>query len=155
MRLMTKAAAVAVGAGLVVAVLPAPAAADVKLGVRGGYYTDIGEPFLGAEALLPVTSRIYFNPNFEYVFVEDLSYWSLNGDFHYDFPIQRPIYVWAGAGLGLLVADPEGEGNADTDAALNLLAGVGFQAGSVIPYFQAKVILDGDSEFAIAFGLRF
>jgi hypothetical protein len=155
MKPITKLALTAVFAVLVLAALPAPASAEVKVGVRGGYYTDIGDPFLGGEALLRVSRRIYFNPNFEYVFVDDFTYWTLNGDFHYDFPVQRPIYVWAGAGLGLLVADPEGEDNGDTDAALNLLAGVGFQAGSVVPYFQAKVILDGGSEFVLAFGVRF
>jgi len=33
-------------------------AADTKVGIRGGYYTDIGDPFLGAEVLLPVAHRI-------------------------------------------------------------------------------------------------
>src|SRR5262245_30641846 len=156
MKLTLQSAAVTFVASLIVlAVLPAPAAADTKLGLRGGYYVDIGDPFLGAEVLLPISRRIYFNPNFEYVFVDNFTYWTLNGDFHYDFPTHRPIYVWAGAGVGLLVSDPEGENNGDTDAALNLLAGVGFQTGSVIPYFQAKVILDGGSEFVLAFGLRF
>jgi hypothetical protein len=146
----------ALAAALILAVLPvSAAAADTKFGVRGGYYTDIGEPFLGAEVLVPVARRIYFNPNFEYVFVEDLNYWTLNGDFHYDFPTRRPVYVWAGAGAGLLRVDPPGPDNSDTDVGLNLLAGVGFQAGSAVPYFQAKVILKNGSEFALAFGVRF
>jgi hypothetical protein len=144
-------------AGVVAVALAAPAraSAETRFGVRGGYYTDIGEPFLGAELLVPVARRIYFNPNFEYVFVEDLNYWTLNGDFHYDFPTHRPYYVWAGAGLGLLRADPPGPDNSNTDAALNLLAGVGFKAGSVVPYFQAKVIIKDGSEFALGFGVRF
>jgi hypothetical protein len=141
---------------LVLLVLDAPAsAADMKVGVRGGYYTDIGKPFLGAEVLLPVAHRIYFNPNFEYVFVENLRYWTLNGDFHYDFPTHRPYYVWAGAGLGLVRTDPPGPDNGNSDLAANLLAGVGFKAGSVLPYFQGKVILKDGSEFALAFGVRF
>jgi hypothetical protein len=151
-----KPAVAVLAAALVLAILPAPASAgDTKFGVRGGYYTDIGDPFLGAEVLTRVTNRIYFNPNFEYVFVEDVTYWTLNGDFHYDFPTHSRSYVWAGAGLGLKHVDPAGDDNGDSDAALNLLAGIGFQAGSVIPYFQAKVILDGGSEFALAFGVRF
>jgi len=141
---------------LVLIVLNAPASAgDIKVGIRGGYYTDIGEPFLGAELLMPVAHRIYFNPNFEYVFVDNLKYWTLNGDFHYDFPTHRPYYVWAGAGLALIRVDPEGPAEGDTDVGANLLAGVGFKAGSVLPYFQAKVILKNGSEFALAFGIRF
>ncbi len=51
--------------------------------------------------------------------------------------------------------DPEGPDNGKTDAAANFLAGIGFRAGSVIPYFQAKLIAKSDTEFAIAFGIRF
>jgi len=143
------------GAAVLLLSAPATASAETKVGVRGGYYTDIGEPFVGAELLLPVVRRIYFNPNFEYVFVENLNYWTLNGDFHYDFPTRRPYYVWAGAGVGLLRVDPEGPDNGDTDVGLNLLAGLGFKTGSVVPYFQGKVILKNGSEFAVAFGIRF
>jgi hypothetical protein len=132
----------------------APAgAADV--GVRGGYYFDAGEPFLGAELITPVARRIYFNPNLEWVFVENLSYLTVNADFHYDFPTRGSNFVWAGAGLGLLRVDPEGPDNSDTDPALNLLAGIGFRTGGVIPYFQAKLIVNGGSEFVLAFGVRF
>ena len=130
-------------------------AAAADFGVRGGYYFDASEPFLGAEVILPVARRIYFNPNVEWVFVEDTTVLTLNADFHYDFPTRGSTFVWAGAGLGLLHSDPEGSDNSDTDPALNLLAGVGFRTGGVVPYFQAKLIIDGGSEFALAFGVRF
>jgi len=156
MRSIKSTIGAALGAALALLILDAPAtAADTKFGIRGGYYTDIGEPFLGAELLLPVARRIYFNPNFEYVFVENLDYWTLNGDFHYDFPTHRPYYVWAGAGAALIRVDPPGPDNSDTDVGLNVLAGVGFRTGSVVPYFQGKVILKNGSEFALAFGIRF
>jgi hypothetical protein len=133
----------------------APAAADIKFGVRGGYYTDIGEPFVGAELLTRIGNRIYFNPNFEYVFVENATYFTLNGDFHYDFPVGSDAYVWAGAGLGWSSFDFEGEDNSDNDLVANLLAGAGVNAGGVIPYVQFKLIIQDDTEFAIAVGLRF
>ena len=139
--------------GLVSAAAPASA---VDFGVRGGYYFDAGDPFLGVELILPVARRIYFNPNFEYVFAgEDLTHLTFNADFHYDFPTSGSTMVWAGAGLGLVYIDPEGEDNGDTDPALNLLAGVGFRTGGVVPFFQAKLIVDGGSEFVLAFGVRF
>jgi hypothetical protein len=157
MKSSMKAVVAALAAALVLAVLPTPAAAaDTKFGLRGGYYTDLGDPFLGAEVLLPITQRIYFNPNFEYVFVEgDFTFLTINADFHYDFPTAGRYYVWAGAGLALIRSDPPGDDNGDTDPGLNLLAGVGFQTGSVIPYFQAKLILDHGSEFVLGFGVRF
>jgi hypothetical protein len=156
MRSIKNTVRASLGGALVLLVLNAPASAgDIKVGIRGGYYTDIGEPFLGAELLMPVAHRIYFNPNLEYVFVDNLKYWTLNGDFHYDFPTHRPYYVWAGAGLALVRTDPEGPAEGNTDVGANLLAGLGFKAGSVLPYFQAKVILKDGSEFALAFGIRF
>jgi hypothetical protein len=128
----------------------------VDLGVRGGYYFDRGDPFLGFEVITPVARRIYFNPNLEWVFAgEGQDFLTINADFHYDFPVQGPTFVWAGAGLGLLWSNPEGPDNSDLDPALNLLAGVGFRTGHVVPFFQTKLILDGGSEFALAFGVRF
>jgi hypothetical protein len=132
-----------------------PASADTKFGVRGGYYTDIGEPFVGVEVLTHVGHRVYFNPNFEWIFVEDANYFTLNGDFHYDFPLGRDVYVWAGAGLGWSSFDFEGPGNSDNDLVVNLLTGAGVNAGGVIPYVQLKLIVQDDTEFAIAVGLRF
>lgn len=43
----------------------------------------------------------------------------------------------------------------NTDAGLNLLLGAGMTRGSVLPYFQAKVIAKDDSELSLALGLRF
>lgn len=134
--------------------LPGTASA-VDVGVRFGLYTDVDEPFAGVELITPVAHRIYFNPNFEWVFTEGFDYMTLNGDFHYDFPTRRNLFVWLGAGLGLVRIDFEGDDNGDTDAAFNVLGGLGWRAGSVIPYVQAKVIVKDDSEFVIGVGLRF
>jgi len=134
----------------------ASAAHAGDFGVRAGYYFDFEEPFIGAEYLTRVAPRIYFNPNFEYVLVGDgLTYMTINGDFHYDFPTRGSTYVWAGAGLALVRFDLEGPDNSDTDPALNLFGGVGWRRGGVTPYVQAKVIVDGGNEFVLAFGLRF
>jgi hypothetical protein len=127
---------------------------DLMGGVRFGYYTEVSEPFVGGELLVRVAPRFYFNPNVEVVFVDNGSYLTFNGDFHYDFPT-RSAFFWLGGGFGLVYMNPEGPENSETDPAANFLAGVGFRTGSVIPYFQAKVIAKSDSEFSIAFGLRF
>ena len=119
------------------------------------YYTEIEEPFVGVEVLTHLGHRVYFNPNFEWIFVENANYFTLNGDFHYDFPVGRDVYVWAGAGLGWSSFDFEGPDNSDNDLVLNLLTGAGVNAGGVIPYVQLKLIVEEDTEFAIAVGLRF
>lgn len=129
--------------------------AGADLGLRGGYYFDVDKPFAGVELITPVARRIYFNPNLEYVFTEGIDYLTLNGDFHYDFHTRGSQFVWAGAGLGLVRIDPDGPAGSSTDAALNLLAGLGFRTGGLIPYFQAKVIVNDGSTFVFAFGLRF
>ncbi|HSD65660.1 MAG TPA: hypothetical protein VLF95_03110, partial [Vicinamibacteria bacterium] len=51
--------------------LAPPAAADgVDFGLRAGYYTKVEKPFVGAELLVHMAPRFYFNPNVEYVFVD-------------------------------------------------------------------------------------
>jgi hypothetical protein len=147
----------AVGVGLLasLSLLSAPAVADdLMAGVRVGYYTEVSKPFVGGELLVRVAPRFYFNPNVEAVFVDNGSYLTFNGDFHIDFPT-RAAFVWLGGGIAVIQVNPEGPNNTDTSTAANFLAGVGFRGGAVVPYFQAKVIAKSDTEFAVAFGLRF
>jgi hypothetical protein len=156
MRPVVRSVGTVLAAFLVWAALPATAFADgVRFGVRGGYYTKVDKPFLGAELLARVAPRLYFNPNVEYVFVDNGTYMTFNGDFHYDFPTHSRAYAWLGAGLALVRVDPEGPANANTDLGANLLAGIGLRRGSVIPYVQAKVIVKSDSLLSLAVGLRF
>jgi len=136
------------------ALLPAGTASADNVGIRFGYYTKVKDPFVGVEYLARVGHHVYFNPNFEWVFTDGFDYFTVNGDFHYDFPMRSHSYVWLGAGLGLVRVSFDG-GGGNTDAGLNILGGVGVRAGGVIPYVQAKVIVKDDSEFVIGFGVRF
>lgn len=134
----------------------APARADsgVIAGARLGYYANADAPFAGGELLLKIASSVYFNPNFEVVFKEDTDL-SFNADFHYDFPHHGNTLLWAGAGLGFVAVNPPGPADGHTDAALNLLFGVGLLRRPVIPYFQVKVVAKDDSDLSLAIGLRF
>ena len=131
----------------------APAGARDMFGLRVGLYTDPNDAFAGVEGVFHVGNSVYFNPNFEYVFVDDPHYMTFNADFHYDFPTRSRAYVWAGAGLGVLYTNPE-VGDSNTDLGLNLLFGVGLK-GHVVPYVQAKVIVSEDTAFVLGVGLRF
>lgn len=131
------------------------ASADSMVGFRVGYYTDVEEPFIGGELLFRVAPLFYFNPNLEYVFVENARYLTANADFHFDFPSKSKVFAWIGAGLGVVSINPEGRARTRNDAAGNFLLGVGFSRGPVIPYGQLKFIAKRNSELALGFGLRF
>jgi hypothetical protein len=127
-----------------------------SVGIRAGRYTEIKEFFIGGELLSRVSGSLYFNPNLEYVFVENRTYMTFNLDFHYDFTTDSPIFFWLGAGLGILYSNPEGPPEADVDLAPNLLFGVGIKTQSPLtPYFQGKFILADKNEFVLVVGLRF
>lgn len=132
-------------------------AQGLRPGFRLGVYTDVGDLFIGGELLIPVRDRIYFNPNVEYVFVENGSYITFNGDFHYDFSIEgSPLFFWLGAGLAILYFDHGKNWDADADVGANLLFGLGMSTSSqLVPYVQGKIILSDNSEFALGFGVRF
>jgi len=146
-------AVVVVSAMLIAA--PTVSAEDVKVGIRGGFYTEAEEPFVGAELLVKLAPRFYFNPNVEYVFVDRAKYFTSNADFHYDFHLHNRSFAWLGAGLAVVTFNPNGPNNTSNDVAANFLAGVGVRTGSLIPYFQAKLIAKDDTEFVLGFGLRF
>ena len=132
-------------------------AQSITPGLKLGVYTDAGDLFIGGELLVPVHDRIYFNPNIEYVFVENGSYITFNGDFHYDFYMEdSPLFFWLGAGLAILYFDPEGNRDGDADVGANLLFGLGLSTSSrLTPYVQGKIILSDNTEFALGFGIRF
>lgn len=131
------------------------------VGVRAGQYVDIGdseidEPFIGVEVIAGITKFVYFNPNVEYVFVDEATFATGNLDFHLDLPIADTVHLWVGAGLAAVYVDPDGPFESDTDLGVNLLAGVGFQVGAVIPYVQGKLVLvDEEDVLVLAVGVRF
>jgi hypothetical protein len=143
-------------AGLLFLLVAPQAEAEFKPGVRGGAYFDASKVFLGAEVLAPLQSNWYLNPNFEYVFFDNATFFTANFDVHYDLPTRGSYYIWVGGGLAILYFNPDGPAESNTDPGLNLFMGIGFDTDSrLIPYIQPKVIISDNSEFALAFGLRF
>lgn len=139
----------------VLVALPAQAD-DFDLGLRGGVYTDQSDAFVGAEVLTRIGStRWFFNPNAEFVFVDRGDLITVNADLHYDLPVDAPVYVWLGGGPALVLRDHP-RGRDENDVGLNLLAGVGFLKGHAVrPYVQGKLLLADESEAVLAFGIRF
>ncbi len=131
-----------------------PPAREPIAGLRVGAYTDTGKPFVGGEMLFRVAPSWWLAPNVEAVFVDHGHLVTVNLDVHYDFAVARPYYLWAGGGPAIVFRDVDHEGT-DNRLGVNLLAGLGWRAGGVLPYVQAKALLSNHSEAVIAFGLRF
>jgi hypothetical protein len=155
MRTTSRLVAVAAVAAVWAIGSAAPASADPRFGIRGGIYTDPTDAFAGAELLFPISHSVYVNPNLEYVFRENATFMTFNGDFHYDFPTHHGPYVWLGAGLAVVYRNPDGPADGDTDVGANFLAGIGARGHGVIPYLQAKLIVKDNTQFSVAAGLRF
>jgi hypothetical protein len=139
--------------------VPTGARAEVDFGVRAGLYSDADAGFIGGELLWGVTRQWYFNPNLEYVFVDDGDLYTVNLDAHYDFNTGNPFYVWAGGGPAFIFQGADDDCRRcedETDIGLNLLGGVGFGKGQALrPYIQGKVTISDETEAAIAVGIRF
>ncbi len=137
------------------AAIAAPARASTVFGVRTGVYTDAGAGFVGAEAVTSIAQAWFFNPNLEYAFTNnDRDVVTVNGDFHYDFILDRPYYVWAGAGPAVIVREIL-PGDHRTELGLNLVGGIGWKTQKVTPYVQGKVTVADDPEAVLAVGVRF
>jgi hypothetical protein len=147
-----------VGVVVLVAVLLVSAplhAAD--FGVRVGQFDDIDETFVGIEMAFDV-GRFVFNPNFEYILIDDFDVMSLNADFLYPFARRASVNPYLGLGVGLMRMEVPGFGS-ETDTIVNAIAGVQFGRGRVNPYVQLKhfrfVEETSAYDTALTLGLRF
>ena len=131
-----------------------PAEPHVSGEARGGYHLDAEEGLIGGGLNTHIGDHWYFNPNIEWVFVQNYDLWSINADFHRDLPTSGPA-IWLGGGPAIIVTDPEFNGRRNSDFGLNLLGGVGAKSGSVRPFGQMKVTLSDNSSSSLAFGIRF
>jgi hypothetical protein len=128
---------------------------QTHLGARAGAFLADGDPFVGGEVLVGVADDLFFNPNVEVAFADNATKGLFNFDIHYDFARVNKAFFWVGAGLAVIYTDPEGR-DSETDAGANVLFGVGFNtSGRLIPYVQAKILAADDSDFGLAFGIRF
>lgn len=131
--------------------------AQVRFGLRAGEYTDVSEPFLGAELIMPIAPAWYFNPNVEVVFADRGDLATLNGDFVRHFGTGTRTTIWAGGGLAVVFEDfdDRNEGDSDTNVGGNVIVGAGWRLREVTPYVQVKGLLGDRDDFVVMGGIRF
>ncbi len=89
----------------------------------------------------------------------DVDYWEINGNGIYDFQLRNSpnTIPYVGAGLNIAHASVgSGVLNAsDTQLGINLLGGFEFVVGSVRPFVELRVELEGGEQFVISGGVLF
>lgn len=149
-------AAILASAFLITAGVVRPARADTDADLRAGYYTDAAGFAIGGGVLssLNNSGRWWFNPNLEVAFADHVNVISVNGDVHYDLPVESTMSWWVGAGPALLISDPD-PGGSSSNFGLNLIGGVGAARGPVRPFGQFKATMSDNNEVALMGGIRF
>jgi hypothetical protein len=120
----------------------------MHLGPRISYQFDLEKLGIGAQFSVPIVSHLEFYPSFDY-FIDSGSFWNLNADLKYRLPAESVRWLYLGAGLNLA------HGGDDTDAGLNLLAGVESLKGRVHPFAEFRFTANHGSTGQIAVGLNF
>jgi len=120
----------------------------LHLGPRVSYQFDLEKIGIGAQLGVPIVHYLEFYPSFDY-FIDSGSFWNLNADLKYRIPSESVRWLYVGAGLNIA------HGGGDTQAGLNLLAGVESLKGRVHPFAEFRFTANHGSTGQIAAGLNF
>lgn len=100
--------------------------------------------------------------SFDWFFPDgDVDYWELNANLVYNFRIADAPTVTPYVGGGLNIAhaswdsDELLDDSSDTEPGLNILGGVRFDAGSIAPFVEARVEIEGGEQFVVTGGILF
>jgi hypothetical protein len=96
-------------------------------GVRAGVSVDPDQFYVGGHyETSPLVDRLYFRPNVEVGFGDDLTTVAVNLEAVYKIPLKsnRPTSFYMGGGPAIVIYDRDG--GTDTEGGLNLLAGLEF-----------------------------
>ena len=143
---------------LAFAVIPSSAKAvsgPIGYTIFGGLYSSASDDaFVGAGIRIGA-GGIGITPNAEYVFTDNVTTYSLNVDGTIPIVPLGVASIYGGGGVGFLTVDPD-NGESDTEAVINVLAGANLSALPMKPYGQVKhVFVDGDDPWVFAVGIRF
>ena len=136
--------------GLVVFSASPVAAQDA--GIRGGISVDPDQFYFGGHLeTSPLVDRVYFRPNVEVGFGDDLTLIAANMEFVYKFSTRRPWNIYAGAGpaLNIFMFDGPGDNDSETEAGVNFLVGLEKSSGL---FFEFKLGALDSPEFKFGVG---
>jgi hypothetical protein len=153
MERLARAVIIVIAVSLHIGVCQAGTTGGMRPGVRGGYYGENDDFYLGVDARFRALT-LNLNPSVEYVFVDGGKLVTFNADATATV-LKLPLLTgWVGGGLGLMYVDPD-EGESSTDPLFNLIAGVGLGV-PLSPYLMVKwVFADSNDGFAVGAGIRF
>lgn len=138
-------------AGLALVVVPSPAAAQGP-GVRGGVSVDPDQFYVGFHyETTELVDNLYFRPNAELGFGDDLTLVGLNFEFVYKVPIQGPWTLYGGFGpaVNIYSFDRNNRDDTDAEAGLNVLFGAEATNGL---FFEIKLGAMDSPDFKLGIG---
>jgi hypothetical protein len=128
-----------------------PAAAQSGWGLRTGYSVDPDQFYVGAHVGAgPLVGNLWFRPNIEVGFGDDVTTIAINAEVAYWFPTKSAWRLYLGAGPALNIYDSDAD--SETLGGLNLLFGVAHRGGF---FGEVKGGLFDSPEFKIGFGYTF
>jgi hypothetical protein len=123
-------------------------------GIRGGISVNPDQIYFGGHfETSPLIDRLYFRPNVEVGFGDDVTLIGANMEFVYKFTSRRPWNVYAGGGPALNITMRDGENGSNTNTGLNLLAGVE-QAKGLFFEFKIGVVDSPDFKFGVGWTFK-
>ena len=145
---------IALAIGLTVGVSgAAKAQARLHIGPQIGYNFDYKALVLGGQLSVPIAHNLEFYPSFNYFFVDVGSVFDINMDLKYRLPVEHADWLYVGGGLNVTRTKVNGFGN--TDARLNLLAGVETRSGNIHPFGEFRLTAGSGSTIQLVGGLNF
>lgn len=150
-----------------VGMLAAPSVVQGQINQAGPFlaYSDDAEAFgIGGYLSIPLPAlhpNISLAPNFIWFFPDgDVTFFEINGDLVYNFPVSAdsPVLPWVLGGLNIARFSVDtGVGTfSDTNVGINLGGGVDFRVtGSIVPFAGAKIELEGGESFVLFGGIGF
>ena len=123
-------------------------------GIRGGVSVDPDQVYVGGHFESDqLIDNLYFRPNLEVGFGDDVTAVGVNIEAVYKFPLRnrRDTAFYAGGGPAINIYDFEGDRDSETEPGLNLLGGLEF--GNF--FFEVKGGLFDSPDLKVGIGYTF